>query len=48
MKNTAVVRPGNVVAEMSVDNVMQEIEGTDLVTHDFDGPEEAADWLRSR
>lgn len=48
VQHMAIVRPESVVAEMSVDNIMQEVEGTDLETHNFDDPDEAEAWLASR
>lgn len=48
VQNMAIVRPESVVAEMSVDNIMQEVEETGLVTYNFDDPDEAEEWLASR
>lgn len=45
LTNMAIVRPESVVAEMSVDRIMQEVEGTDLVTYNVDDPDEAREWL---
>lgn len=48
LENMAIVKPESAIAEMSVDNIMQEVEGTDLVTHHFDDREQAREWLQSR
>lgn len=45
LESMAIVKPESVVAEMSVDNIMQEVEGADLTTYTVDDPEEARDWL---
>jgi hypothetical protein len=45
LKNMAIVQPESVVAEMSVDNIIQEVDGADLVTHYFDDPDDAREWL---
>lgn len=45
LENMAILRPESVVAEMSVDRIMQEIEGTELVTYNVDDPAEAREWL---
>lgn len=46
LERMAIVQPESVVANMSVENIMQEVgEGT-LTTHYFDDPDEAREWLR--
>ncbi|WP_299263947.1 STAS/SEC14 domain-containing protein [Halorientalis sp.] len=46
--NMAIIKPESVVANMSVDNIMQEVEGGDLTTHYFDNRDEAEQWLKEQ
>jgi hypothetical protein len=46
LTNMAIVQPEDVVADMSVDNIMQEIDGGTLKTHYFDNRNEAEQWLQ--
>ena len=48
LRHMAVVKPESVIANMSVENIMQEIEGEDLTTHYFDNRPDAEAWLRER
>jgi hypothetical protein len=48
LKNMAIVKPESAIAEMSVDAIMQEVEGTGLVTHYFDNRADAEAWLREQ
>jgi hypothetical protein len=44
----AIVQPESVIANMSVENIMQEVGDGALRTHYFDTRSEAVQWLRSR
>lgn len=45
LTSMAIVQPESVLAEMSVENIMQETEEADLTTHYFDNRPEATEWL---
>jgi hypothetical protein len=44
----AIVRPEAVVADMSVDNIVTNFEGSDLVMYNFDDPEDGQEWLEEQ
>jgi hypothetical protein len=44
----AIVQPESVIANISVENIMQEGGGGDLKTHYFDDYAEATQWLRDQ
>lgn len=48
LTNMAIIKPESVVANMSVDNIMQEVEGGELTTHYFDNRPEAEQWLKDQ
>lgn len=48
LHSMAIVKPEDVVANMSVENIMQEIGNEGLITHHFDNREEAREWLQNQ
>ncbi len=48
LTNMAIVQPEAVVAEMSVENIMQEVGDGALTTHYFDDRTEAEEWLEEQ
>lgn len=48
LTNMAIIKPESVIADMSVDNIMQEVEGGALTTHYFDDRTEAEQWLEEQ
>jgi hypothetical protein len=48
LSNMAIVQPESVIANMSVENIMQEVGDGELTTHYFDSRPEAAQWLRDQ
>ncbi|WP_436936284.1 STAS/SEC14 domain-containing protein [Halovenus marina] len=48
LTNMAIVQPESVVANMSVENIMEEVGDGDLTTHYFDNRSEAKQWLRDQ
>jgi hypothetical protein len=42
----AIVQPQSVVANMSVENIMQEVGDGNLTTHHFDDRTDAKEWLQ--
>lgn len=45
LTNMAIVQPESVIANMSVDNIMQEVGDGAITTHYFDDREDAEEWL---
>jgi hypothetical protein len=45
LERMAIIQPESVVAEMSVDSIMQEVGDGALTSHHFDNRSEAEDWL---
>lgn len=45
VKNMALIMPKSVIASMSVSDIMNKVEGTDLVTHYFDNLQDAKKWI---
>ena len=45
MERMAVIMPAKVIASMAVDNIMQEVEGTSLVTCHFGDYDEGCAWV---
>jgi hypothetical protein len=48
LSNMAIIKPESVVADMSVDNIMEEVEGGELTTHYFDNRLEAEQWFKDQ
>jgi hypothetical protein len=48
LTNMAIVQPESVVANMSVENIMQEVGDGAITTHYFDDRAEAEDWLAAQ
>lgn len=48
LANMAIVQPEDVVADMSVDNIMQEVGDGAFKTHYFDSKSGAKQWLRDQ
>jgi hypothetical protein len=48
LSHMAIVQPESVVANMSVENIMQEVADGALTTHYFDNRPEAEEWLREQ
>lgn len=48
LSRMAIVQPESVVADMSVESIMQEVGDGALKTHYFDDGSEATEWLRDR
>lgn len=48
LTHMAIVQPESVVANMSVENIMQEVADGALTTHYFDNRQEAKRWLREQ
>jgi hypothetical protein len=48
LTHMAIVQPENVVADMSVENIMQEVGDGDITTHHFDNRPEAERWLEQQ
>lgn len=48
LSHMAIVQPESVVANMSVENIMQEVGDGQLKTHYFDSRSEATQWIRSQ
>lgn len=46
LSNMAIIQPENVVANMSVENMVTEIEDAGVVSHVFDNRPEAESWLQ--
>jgi len=46
LSNMAIVQPESVVANMSVENIMEEVGDGALTTHYFDNRDDAKTWLR--
>jgi hypothetical protein len=45
LSNMAIIQPESVVANMSVENIMQEVGEDEITTHIFDNRSEAENWL---
>lgn len=48
LHSMAIVKPEDVVANMSVENIMQEVGDEGLITHHFDNREKAREWLQDQ
>jgi hypothetical protein len=48
LRNMAIVQPESVVANMSVDTIMEEVADGALTSHYFDDVDDAKSWLRER
>lgn len=48
LANMAIIQPESVVANMSVENIMEEVAGGALTSHYFDNRSEAKQWLREQ
>jgi hypothetical protein len=48
LSNMAIIKPESVIANMSVENIMQEVEDGELTTHYFDNRAEAKKWLKNQ
>jgi hypothetical protein len=45
LSNMAIIQPESVVANMSVENIIQEVGDEEITTHIFDNRSEAESWL---
>ena len=48
LSQMAIVQPESVIANMSVENIMQEVGDGELTTHYFDSRPEATEWLQEQ
>lgn len=48
LSQMAIVQPESVIANMSVENIMQEVGDGELKTHYFDNRSEATQWLQGQ
>jgi hypothetical protein len=48
LSHMAIVQPESVIANMSVENIMQEVGDGELKTHYFDNRSEATNWLQDQ
>jgi hypothetical protein len=48
LKHMAIIKPEDVVADMSVDKIMQEVGDGDFRSHYFDNRDEAEEWLQEQ
>jgi hypothetical protein len=48
LSHMAIVQPESVIANMSVENIMQEVGDGEMKTHYFDSRSEATQWLQNQ
>jgi hypothetical protein len=48
LDSMAIIQPESVVANMSVDNIMEQVGDGGITTHYFDNRDEAEAWLRAQ
>jgi uncharacterized protein (DUF885 family) len=48
LSHMSIVQPESVIANMSVENIMQEVGDGEMKTHYFDSRSEATQWLRNQ
>lgn len=48
LSNMAIVQPESVLANMSVEEIMQEVGDGQLTTHNFDNRSEAKEWIQEQ